>query len=181
MEKLFVIAGAGAFLLAFIGLGVGVKAHIRRQKRLDAQAVDDHHKPRELTIDERWDAVYAESDALFYAKWAHVTGRDFRKEDQQAAQQLIAGRRPYMIAMRYDIDAAWNRIAQKVRLRNDGPFCRNFVELEADLLLADGWHDYSGDMVATKWTEDDSRQLNELLMRGAREMKGKFKRKVGKK
>ena len=181
MEKQLIAAAFATLVLGCIALGVGARLYDRRQKRLDAEAIDARgHSDtgRPLTFEEKWD----EADGDLMRKYAHVTCRDYQREDKQAAHQLILGRKSYRKQFEKAIDQAWDRIARNTpRLVSKGPkFFRDFADMQSDLFLARGEDGYHGSMADTCWTENDSRELNKLLVKGAKEMKGKLKKKVSK-
>jgi hypothetical protein len=177
MEKQLFFGAVLTFFGVLLGGVVIVKLHLRRQKRLDAEAIEISHESdtvRPVTFEEAWDA----SDDEFMRKYAHVTCRDYEREDKIATQQLIAERTSYRKLMEAAADRAWDRIATKARPNKR--FCSDFADMQGDLLLARGENGYHGSMADTQWTVADTRQLNALLRAGAKEFRGKMKRKAKK-
>lgn len=175
MEKQLLLWLSLMLVGLIVASGVWVKLYNRRQKRLDAEAIGAPRAPRALTFEELWD----ERDAAFMRKWAHVTSRDYEREEKQAAYDLLMWRRGYRRQFEKLIDQAWDRIAKKgPRLVSKGSrFFKDFADMESDLSLAQGEGGYHGSMADTCWTQKDTDQLNALLKASARRHR-KYKTEV---
>lgn len=96
------------------GLWLGARAYTRRQKRLDAQAIEIRRDttPRTPTLDEKWEQHWADSDADFWARHGAFAGRDFAREDRA---EMVAVSNWHMDRKREwlkALDNAFERIAR---------------------------------------------------------------------
>lgn len=94
--------GALVFGALLASLLLASRAYGRRQKRLNAQAVLEHHaaktasdtgRPEPWIDDEmsgRWTQRWDASDAAFWGKWGAFADRNFEREDLIEHRRLVA-------------------------------------------------------------------------------------------
>lgn len=186
------LAAFAAFPLLLAGLWLGARGYARHQHRLDEQAIEACRDaaPRALTLDEKWDAVWEDSDAAFWATHGAFAGRDFGREDRGATMATAEWHRERKRLWLRALDTAFELIAREAvdpqarrapslfwRRAGEPPRLPRFGSY-ADLYA---WHmlDHAramGGWETEQWSEAAEQELTALLDDGEREAQGVYRR-----